>query len=494
MNKYDVIVVGAGISGLLAALTLSKHGKRVLVLEKTGHVGGNCNSYMVDDYQVDTGPHAITHLAVGPLKRLMENYFNYMPVFEDYGNYFIRTEDSFQKVPSNLKDFITYDILPKKDRLVLSQAATKALTLSTFGIDLSKQSVYDSLPRTLSKDTYDLVNAISYFLSGKSMKETSVHRMLTGSSFIRDSVTQEHFESIVGPKEMPQHTESILQSILRSNLHTSLGLRLSGILGSSIQIKSTVPISLASISRFAANSDTAQAQGYPRKGLKSVLNAVLYSLPETVEMQTQCEVKRILTNEGRVIGVEADQAYYADLVVYTGFAKNLPDIVEDLPISYINYLGGIVQTKSLTVWLGLDRKMDEFNYMGSEVWFKDTPYWAMPISNFDLSLAPKGKQLVGFGFVMDDDKSEDSVIKKAYDTVYRALPSIERHVEMQHEQITIPEKAAITINGKIADIRTPIKNLYLAGTDTDSRSMGITRAAYSIIEMLGALNEDGNLH
>ncbi len=494
MNKYDVIVVGAGISGLLAALTLSKHGKRVLVLEKTGHVGGNCNSYMVDDYQVDTGAHAITHLAIGPLKRLMDNYFDYLPVFEDYGNYFLRTEDSFQKVPSNLKELITYDIVPKKDRLVLSQAATKGLTLSIFGIDLSKQSVYDSLPRTLSKDTNDLVNAISYFLTGKSMKETSVHRMLTGSSFIRDSVTQEQFESMVGLKELPQHTESILQSVLHSNLHTSLGLKISGILESSIQIKSTIPNPLTSISRFAVNSATAQAQGYPRKGLKSVLNAVLYSLPDSVEIQTQCEVKRILTNEGSVVGVEADQAYYADLVVYTGYAKDLPDIVEDLPISYVNDLGGIVQTKSLTVWLGLDRKMDEFNYMGSEIWFKDTPYWAMPISNFDSSLAPKGKQLVGFVFVMDENKSENSVIKKAYDTVYRALPSIETHIEMQHEQITIPEKAAVTIDGTIADIRTPIKNLYLAGTDTDNRSMGITRAAYSIIEMLGALNEDGNLH
>lgn len=100
------------------------------------------------------------------------------------------------------------------------------------------------------------------------MKGTSVHRMLTGSSFIHDNVTQELFESIVGPKEMPQHTESILQSILCNNHHTSLGLRLSGILGSSIQIKSTVPNPLASISRFAVNCDTAQAQGYPRKGLK----------------------------------------------------------------------------------------------------------------------------------------------------------------------------------------------------------------------------------
>ncbi len=494
MGKYDAIVVGAGISGLLAALTLSKHGKKVLVLEKSEHVGGNCNSYMVDGFQVDTGAHAITHLAVGPLKRLMDNYFDYMPVFEDYGNYYIRTEDTFRKVPSNLKEFVTFDILPKKDRLVLSQAITKALTLSTFGMDLSKQSVYDSLPHTLSNDTCDFVNAISYFLSGKSMKETSVHRMLTGSSFVRDSITQEQFESIVGSRETPQHTESILQSILRSNHRTSLGLKLSGILESSILIKNTVPNPLASISRFAISSNTAHAQGYPRKGLKAVLNAVLYSLPETVEIRTQCEVKRILTNEGKVIGVETDQAYYADLVIYTGFAKNLPDIVEELPVSYVADLGDIVQTKSLTVWLGLDRKMDEFNYIGSEIWFKETPYWAMPISNYDPSLAPNGKQLVGFVFVMDGNKSEGSVIKNAYDAIYHALPSLERHVGMQHEQVTIPEKAAVTINGKFADIRTPVKNLYLAGTDTDNRSMGITRASYSIIEMLGALNEDGNLY
>ena len=77
MKKYDVIVVGAGVSGLLAALTLSKHGKKVLVLEKSRHLGGNCSSYIVDGYQVDTGAHAITHLLEGPLKRLMDNYFRF---------------------------------------------------------------------------------------------------------------------------------------------------------------------------------------------------------------------------------------------------------------------------------------------------------------------------------------------------------------------------------------------------------------------------------
>jgi phytoene dehydrogenase-like protein len=249
-KKYDAIVVGAGISGLLAALTLSKHGKRVLVLEKSRHVGGNCNSYTIDGFQVDTGPHAITHLVVGPLKRLMDNYFDHTPVFEDHGYYYVRTENSFVKLPSNLKEFMTFDVLSKKDRLVLTPAITKVLTLSTFGVDLSKQSVYESLPRTLSKDACDFVDTISYFLSGKSMKEMSIHRILTGSSFIRDSVTQEQFENLVGKNEKPQQTESILRSILPSNLHASLQARLNSSFASSNPLKN-VSSPLTSIGRLA---------------------------------------------------------------------------------------------------------------------------------------------------------------------------------------------------------------------------------------------------
>ncbi|MEA2004467.1 MAG: FAD-dependent oxidoreductase, partial [archaeon] len=66
---HDAIVVGAGISGLLSALALSKEGKTVLVLEKNSYIGGNARSYDVDGYTVDTGPHAITGVPDGPLGR-----------------------------------------------------------------------------------------------------------------------------------------------------------------------------------------------------------------------------------------------------------------------------------------------------------------------------------------------------------------------------------------------------------------------------------------
>jgi phytoene dehydrogenase-like protein len=484
MKKYDVIVVGAGVSGLLAALTLSKHGKKVLVLEKKRHLGGNCNSYMVDGYQVDTGAHAITHLIEGPLKRLMDNYFDYLPVFEDYGHYYVRTENALVKVPSNLKDFVTFDVLPRMDRVLLSQSLTKAFTLSSFGIDLSNQSVYDFLPKNLSKDTYDFVNTISAFLSGRSMKETSAQRVLWGSSFLRDSISQEQFDAMIAKPDLKklQSAESILASILPSHLHASLQARMT-----------RVAQPFTSLERLATNNVNS-SQGYPRKGLKAILNSILHSLPETVEIKKDCDVTSILVQDGKVSGVEADEIYTSDLVIYTGFATDLPRLVENLPSDYAGELKGIVHSKSLTIWLGLEKELPEFNYTGSEIWFKDFAYWAMPISNYDPSLAPKDKQLIGFSFVIDENKSEEQELKKAYETIFRAHPTIEKHIEMQHEQILIPEKAAVTIDGKFADIRTPVRNLYVAGTDADKRSMGITRASYSIIELLRLLNEDGNLH
>ncbi len=459
---YDVIVVGGGISGLLSALVLSKHGKKVLVLEKNSVVGGNCNSYEVDGFQVDTGPHAITHLKEGPIRYLMDEYFTYIPVFENYGNYYVRTEKGLTKIPSNIKEFVTFDVLPRKDRLLISQSLAKALTLMTFGMMDGNQSVYDFLPKGLSKDTLDFVNAIAYFLSGRSMKETSVYRVLYGSSFIRDSVSENLSEATVSTSYASMLTEKLSKNVVSH---------------------------FSALGRLATN-DVTYAQAYPRGGLKSFLNAVLYSMPKTVEIKTSSKVTKILTEDERAVGVATDtDSYKANMVVYSGFVKSLPDLVS-LPKDYVEKLAHIDQTLSLTIWLGLKEKMKEFDYIGSEIWFKKKAYWAMPISNYDPCIAPKGKQLVGFTFVVNESNNIEEEKKKAMEVIQYAIPGIENKIEMTHYQVTIPEKAAVTINGYFASPRSPVKNLYLVGTDTDNRSMGITRAGYSVLELLKVMKED----
>ena len=41
MEKYDVIIVGAGLAGSVLAREFANDGKRVLVIEKRHHMGGN---------------------------------------------------------------------------------------------------------------------------------------------------------------------------------------------------------------------------------------------------------------------------------------------------------------------------------------------------------------------------------------------------------------------------------------------------------------------
>jgi phytoene dehydrogenase-like protein len=53
--RWDVIVIGAGLGGLLAAAILARRGRRVLVLEREAQVGGRLRSYDVDGYVLDAG-------------------------------------------------------------------------------------------------------------------------------------------------------------------------------------------------------------------------------------------------------------------------------------------------------------------------------------------------------------------------------------------------------------------------------------------------------
>ena len=44
-NMYDVIVIGAGISGLVCGCYLAKAGLRVLIVEQHNKPGGYCTSF-----------------------------------------------------------------------------------------------------------------------------------------------------------------------------------------------------------------------------------------------------------------------------------------------------------------------------------------------------------------------------------------------------------------------------------------------------------------
>lgn len=57
-NKFEAIIIGAGISGLTCAFNLHQKGKDVIVLEKSDHIGGAIKSFRVDGYLVEAGPNS----------------------------------------------------------------------------------------------------------------------------------------------------------------------------------------------------------------------------------------------------------------------------------------------------------------------------------------------------------------------------------------------------------------------------------------------------
>lgn len=55
MPDYDAVVIGAGLGGLTAGALLAGEGRRTLVLEQSGSIGGCCSTYEREGYRFDVG-------------------------------------------------------------------------------------------------------------------------------------------------------------------------------------------------------------------------------------------------------------------------------------------------------------------------------------------------------------------------------------------------------------------------------------------------------
>jgi UDP-galactopyranose mutase len=106
MNTYDVVVVGSGFAGSVFAREMAESNKKVLILEKRPHIGGN----MYDEYSIENinihkyGPH-IFHTN-------NKKVFNYLERFSNWYEYkhrvMGRIDGEFVPIPFN---FTSIDIL-----------------------------------------------------------------------------------------------------------------------------------------------------------------------------------------------------------------------------------------------------------------------------------------------------------------------------------------------------------------------------------------------
>jgi len=99
---YDYIIVGSGLYGAVCAYELKKQGKKVLVLEKRNHVGGNIYTEKVEGINVHKyGAHIFhTH------DKAIWEYINQFAEFNNYVNQPVaRYKNECYNMPFNMNTF-----------------------------------------------------------------------------------------------------------------------------------------------------------------------------------------------------------------------------------------------------------------------------------------------------------------------------------------------------------------------------------------------------
>lgn len=77
---YDFLIVGAGLYGATFANIMKNNGKKVLVIEKRDHIGGNCYTEIINDIHVHKYGAHIFHTS-------NKEVWNFINQFSDFNNY-----------------------------------------------------------------------------------------------------------------------------------------------------------------------------------------------------------------------------------------------------------------------------------------------------------------------------------------------------------------------------------------------------------------------
>lgn len=100
--KYDFLVVGSGLFGSIFAYEAGKRGKKVLVVDKRPHIGGNIYTKEIAGVQVHQYGAHIFHTS----NEKVWNYINQFAVFNRYTNSPIaRYKDELYNMPFNMNTF-----------------------------------------------------------------------------------------------------------------------------------------------------------------------------------------------------------------------------------------------------------------------------------------------------------------------------------------------------------------------------------------------------
>ncbi len=437
-EKYDAVVVGAGLGGLSAATMLARNGLRVLLLERHNIPGGYATSFVRGRYEFEVALHELS--GIGPPERRggLYRYLEYLGVAD-------RVE--FLTVPHLYRS-----VFPNLDvTLPMGREPFEARLCETFphearGIRRFLKRVFD-----LGQDFGRVVR-----------QRGAVHPLTMPFRF-------PHLF-----RYLPTTWGQVLNRDVRDPLARAVISQYWGYVG--------LPPSRISFLYFAVTLAAYVLRGaaFPRGRSQALSNAFLATFEELGgESRFNCPVRRILTENGRVVGVvteEGEEVQTNWVVSNADPITTCRDLigVDKVPSSFFaNLQSSEIAPSTVNVYLGVARSPEALGLAEHEIFINSDPdfdrhYEAMQALGPVPAIALTCYNIV-YPEVSPPGTSVVVLTALSYGQPWYDVPP-EAYVETKNRvaeaMIQLAERVApgLREHAEVVEVSTPITNMRYAGT------------------------------
>ncbi|MBN2047538.1 MAG: FAD-dependent oxidoreductase [Anaerolineaceae bacterium] len=436
-DHYDVVVVGAGIGGLMTAAGLVKAGKQVLVLEQMSFVGGKYTHLNYHDYAISTaawtcpGPNS----RIGKLCTKLGAEIEWVTIHD--------TKDLDQKAGNHwfvIRDGRKFNTLDE------AQA-------SIVGGNKGMAKVYRWMA-----DMYD--------------PRVEYPNGMTAREYIRKFVP--------GNAEYEHYVQTIITYCFASQ---------------TVDTFSAMETKRAIVDSIEQMADWGTARG-GTQAIVAGLEAVVRKHGGTIALRTP--VNRINVEHGRAVGVtlEDGRVIGADTVVHNAGLNRLMRLVgeEHLPSGYTARLKDAVPANVAALVLGTKEPLlgDEHSLLHTMGWERTLNCYAP--TYFDPKMAPAGHSALDVFWVLEPPYDLNHELNLVLNQLREVFPKFDQQVE-----VMIPMFFNGVWTAEMAhrmgqsgadrlDPQTPIDQLYFVGYDAIGYGMagdiiphGVERALYLML-------------
>jgi phytoene dehydrogenase-like protein/NAD-dependent dihydropyrimidine dehydrogenase PreA subunit len=432
-ESYEVVVIGAGIGGLMTAAGLARAGKRVLVLEQLGFIGGKYTQLPYDGYAITTA----AWTCPGPKSRIGK---------------------LCSKLEAPIEWVTIHDVKSRGEHWVLTK-------------DGKRYGSTDEAQNALVGGTKGMARVYQWIAD---MYDPSV-------SYPEDMTARQYIEQYFpGNEDYVNYVQTIITYCFASQTVDTF---------SANETKRAIVDALEQMAVWgtAIGGTSAIVKG---------LEQVIVSHGGEIATKTRVESILLEGKRAVGVELRDGRRIRAEVVVHNAGIKRLMQLVgeENLPQDYVTHLKETVPAVVAALILGLNRDFlgKEHSLLHTMGWERTLNCYAPTF--FDPKLAPAGKHMLDVFWVMEPPYNLEQELQLIRGQLEEIFPGFSQAVELQVPMFFRGGWTAEMAHrlGQSGDQRldpvSPIPGLYLVGYDCIGYGMagdiiphGVEKALFSIL-------------